>query len=162
MMEELIEVYLNVGYGLIFLIAFVIVRLITISDTFRKLKKLIHKIKNRNKTIPLPNPSINDEDEMSEGEDSLKIPKFPSRKFLNLPDKGSDAFIRVGVNLKSGDDYYIQINSCHSTVRLHGSLREEASIENALHKFQELINVLKEGKAHIINNKNDLINDIKK
>lgn len=76
-------------------------------------------------------------------------------QFLNLPDKGSMA--AVGVKIQGDlvgkssyyDNYEIKITDCDRTVTLHGSLNNPKSRENALKKFDTLIEVLTRGRDHI-------------
>ena len=88
---------------------------------------------------------------------SAKIKAFREVTFLNMENKDapSTASIHVKpVNLNargySSDDYNIRVSDCSEIIVLHGSLRAMGSRRNALHKMDTLIELLKKGREHLV------------
>lgn len=61
---------------------------------------------------------------------------FTHREFLNQPHKESPAAIQIVCN---DDEYNLLISDCGGRARLHGSMRQKESVENALYKCERLL-----------------------
>lgn len=71
---------------------------------------------------------------------------YHSREFVNQPIHKSPAAISVGIEDGS---YNVEIFDCTGSILLHGFLGKRESVENALYKFDKLIDVLQKGRRHI-------------
>ena len=81
------------------------------------------------------------------------IKKFNKRRFLNLENKESNAYISVRTSdedLSSAYQYQIVITDCNDKIELHGSLDKRSSRKNAIFKIDSLIDSLTALKSHLL------------